>query len=164
MNLSLQSTGSKVNGLEQLIQSWRVYCHLFNFPDGLGGGRKKGRVWSGLQVVLLTEEGWSVLFEETEELIELEPSIDIIFVVVFSQNWGFLQVSGGMVVYRRSRLLFEDWTKNGHLKFLFSELTCQVEVDFPHKYVSHNFHKNNGPLGHLNHPLRKFLIHLLISK
>ena len=48
------------------------------------------------------------LFEETEELIELEPSIDIILVVVFSQNLGFHQVSGGMVVYRRSRLLLED--------------------------------------------------------
>ena len=43
-NLYLRDSGSKVNGLEQLIQSWRVQCHLLHIPDGLGGGRIEGRV------------------------------------------------------------------------------------------------------------------------
>ncbi len=35
MNISLQKTGSKVNGLEQSFHHRRVHCHLFHIPDGL---------------------------------------------------------------------------------------------------------------------------------
>ncbi len=44
MNLSLPDSGSKVNGLEQPFHPWRVHCHLFHIPDGLGGGGEIGRV------------------------------------------------------------------------------------------------------------------------
>ena len=36
MNQYLPDSGSKVNGLEQSFHPWRVHCHLFNIPDGLG--------------------------------------------------------------------------------------------------------------------------------
>jgi len=42
--LYMPDSGSKVNGLEQPIHPWRVYCHLFNIPDGLGSDRETGRV------------------------------------------------------------------------------------------------------------------------
>jgi len=45
MNLSLQRTGSKVNGLEQPFHTWSIYCLLFNIPSGMGGGQGEG--WNG---------------------------------------------------------------------------------------------------------------------
>jgi len=44
MNLYLPHPGSKVNGLEQPIHNWRVYCHLLHVRDGVGGGGETGRV------------------------------------------------------------------------------------------------------------------------
>ncbi len=57
MNLSLHRIVSKVNGLEQPFHLCGVHCLLFTIPDGVGGDRETGWVLSGLQVVLLTEEG-----------------------------------------------------------------------------------------------------------
>ena len=44
MNQYLPDSGSQVNGLEKPFHPWRVYCHLFNIPDGVGGDRETGRV------------------------------------------------------------------------------------------------------------------------
>ena len=57
MNLSLQKTGSKVNGLVEPLYHRRVYCLLFIIPDGLGSDRKTGWLWGRIPMVPFQTKG-----------------------------------------------------------------------------------------------------------